>query len=84
MSKSVPMYALDKVKTSLSIPATVVVKLANRADAKGVKLAAYINSELFSLVADDPWTLDDEKRVRAIIDENIRKRNNLKAKKGIR
>lgn len=84
MSKSVPMYALDKVKTSLSIPAPVIVKLENRAKEGGKKLASYINAELFALVEDDPWTVEDEKRVRAIIDENIRKRAALKAKKGIR
>lgn len=83
MSKSVPMYALDKVKTSLSVPAVVTVKLEKRAKASNKKLAAYINSELAALVDDDPWTMEDERRVREIIDENYKKRLALKAKKGV-
>lgn len=81
MSKSVPMYALDKVKTSLSIAAVVTVKLENRAKANNKKLAAYINSELAALVDDDPWTMEDERRVREIIDANYKKRLALIARR---
>lgn len=83
MSKSVPMYALDKVKTSLAIPANVTVKLAKRAKKQNKTLAAYINAELAALVNADPWTLEDESKVREIIDANFRKRELLKMKKGL-
>ncbi len=84
MSKSVPMYALDKVKTSISIQAEVFVKLTNRAKERDVCLANYINTMLFAHTHNDPWTEADERMRQKIIAENLKKRQLLKKRKGVK
>lgn len=84
MGKSVAMYALDKVKTSIAIPAEVVVKLQKRAKERGVTLAQYINAMLFTHTHEDEWTERDEHERQRIVRENMRKREALKAKKGMK
>jgi hypothetical protein len=61
------MYALDKVKTSLAIPADVVVKIAKRAEERGVTVAQYINAMLVAHTHDDEWTMEDERKRQQII-----------------
>jgi hypothetical protein len=80
MGKSMPMYALDKVKTSLAIPADVVVKITKRAKERGVTVAQYINAMLVAHTHDDEWTMEDERKRQQIIKDNMRKRKALKAK----
>ena len=80
MAKIVPMYALDKVKTSLAIPADVIIKITKRAEERGVTVAQYINAMLVAHTHDDAWTIKDEKRRQEIIRENMRKRKSLVAR----
>ena len=80
MGKSMPMYALDKVKTSLAIPADVIIKIAKRAEERGVTVAQYINAMLVAHTHNDEWTMDDERKRQQIIKANMRKREALKAK----
>ena len=80
MSKTVPLYALDKVKTSLAIPVDVIIKITRRAEERGVTVAQYINAMLVAHTHDDAWTMDDERRRQQMIKANMRKREALKAK----
>lgn len=80
MSKTVPLYALDKVKTSLAIPVDVIIKITKRAEERGVTVAQYINAMLVAHTHDDAWTLGDEKKRQQMIKANMRKREALKAK----
>ena len=78
--KSMPMYSLDKVKTSLAIPIDVIIKITKRADERGVSVASYINAMLVAHTHDDAWTIRDEQRRQQMIKENMRKRQALRAR----
>ena len=84
MGNKMSMVALDKYEKRLSIDVRVFVKYENRATAAGLSTAAVMNGILDDAVANDPWTKKDEERARALIDNNFKKRNAKKAKKGVR
>lgn len=84
MGNKMSMVALDKYEKRLSIDMRVFVKYENRATALGISTAAAMNAVLDDAVANDPWTREDEDRARSLIDENFKKREAKKAKKGIR
>lgn len=84
MGNKMSMVALDKYEKRLSVDVRVFVKYENRANAAGISVAAAMNAVLDDEVAGDPWTREDEKRARALIDANFEKRESKKAKKGIR
>ena len=84
MGNKMSMVATDKYEKRLSVAMRVYLKYENRAKRDGVPVAAEMNMVLDAAVAGDPWTEEDEARARALIDENFRKRNIKKAKKGIR
>lgn len=74
MSDLMPMYAPDKVKIVVLVPVEVAMKIEKRAKEKGTKVARYASTMLYADTYNDPWTAEDEKRRREIVDENIRKR----------
>jgi hypothetical protein len=84
MGNKMSMVALDKYEKRLSVDVRVFVKYENRANAAGISIAAAMNAVLDDAVAGDPWTREDEARARALIDANFEKREQKKAKKGVR
>ncbi len=84
MGNKMSMVALDKYEKRLSVDVRVFVKYEKRASAAGISVAAAMNAVLGDAVAADPWTREDEERARALIDANFEKRENKKAKKGIK
>ena len=83
MRKSCPMYAVDKVKTSVLLPAKVQIKIKNRAKEKNETPSSYISIMLFAATQKDPWTEADEAERQRIINENMKKRKILRARRKI-
>ena len=83
MSNRLPMPALDKVEKKFSVHVETVARLERRAKKEGQPLATYVNSILDELVEKDPCDVAMVERIKELMDENIKRRNNLKAKKGI-
>ena len=81
MRKSTPMYAVDKVKSTVLLPAKLVVKIDKRAKERGMTRSNYINVMLFADTMNDPWTRDDEAERQRIINENMRKRKIIRARR---
>ena len=77
----VPMYAVDKVRSTVLLPAKVVVKIDKRAKDRGLSRSNYINVMLFADTMNDPWTKDDEAERQRIINENMRKRKIIRARR---
>jgi metal-responsive CopG/Arc/MetJ family transcriptional regulator len=77
----VPMYAVDKVRSTVLLPAKVVVKIDKRAKERGLSRSNYINVMLFADTMNDPWTKDDEAERQRIINENMRKRKIIRARR---
>jgi metal-responsive CopG/Arc/MetJ family transcriptional regulator len=77
----VPMYAVDKVRSTVLLPAKVVVKIDKRAKERGLSRSNYINVMLFADTMNDPWTKDDEAERQRIINENMRKRKIVRARR---
>ena len=75
------MYAVDKVKTSVLLPAKVQIKIKNRAKEKNETTSSYIGIMLFADTQNDPWTEEDEAERQRIINENMRKRKILRARR---
>lgn len=81
MRKSTPMYAVDKVKSTVLLPAKLVVKIDKRAKERGMTRSNYINVMLFADTMNDPWTREDEAERQRIINDNMRKRKILRARR---
>ena len=77
----VPMYAVDKVRSTVLLPAKVVVKIDKRAKERGLSRSNYINVMLFADTMNDPWTNEDEAERLRIINENMRKRKIIRARR---
>ena len=77
----VPMYAVDKVRSTVLLPAKVVVKIDKRAKERGLSRSNYINVMLFADTMNDPWTKNDEAERQRIINENMRKRKIIRARR---
>lgn len=75
------MYALDKVKIGVMIPIEIALKISKRAKEKGVSVASYVSTMLHAATYNDPWTEEDEAERNRIYNENLRKREALKAKR---
>lgn len=84
MGNKMSMVALDKYEKRLSIDVRVFVKYQKKAKAAGLPVAEVMNGVLNDAVEKDPWTREDEKRARELIDANFAKREANKAKKGIK
>lgn len=81
MSDLVPMYSLDKVAITVRLPIELAMKIEKRAKEKGVSISNYATTILYAETHNDPWTVEDEYERRRIIDENMRKRKELTAKR---
>ena len=77
----VPMYAVDKVRSTVLLPAKVVVKIDKRAKDRGLSRSNYINVMLFADTMNAPWTKDEEAERQRIINENMRKRKIIRARR---
>ena len=84
MSDIMPMYALDKVEKKFAVKVNTFVRLEARAKDEGKAVAAIVNHALDELVRDDPFTPEMVERAKALMDNNLAKRNAMKAKKGIK
>lgn len=81
MSDLMAMYKPDKMKISIIIPVEVLMKIRKRAEEMGVALGTYINTMLYAATYHDPWTEQDEAERKRIIEDNIRKREEGKARR---
>ena len=84
MGDKLSMVALDKFEKRLSIPLRVYVKYEARANKTGRTVAEEMNIELDSGVSGDDFTPEMKARFDELYEQNLAKRNALKAKKGIR
>ena len=84
MSDKMPMYAVDKCRIKVNVPVEVKVKLESLAEETGLSVSALAAAEIEEMVKDRPFGAQELMRVNEIISENIRKRDALKAKKGVR
>lgn len=75
------MYSLDKVKIGVMVPIEIEIKIKKRAKEKGVSVASYVSAMLHVATYNDPWTEQDEAERQRIYNENLRKREELKAKR---
>lgn len=82
MSKKLPLYAVDKCPVRLWLPAETYIKLERRSKELGLPVATIVTAMVIEAVKDDPFVADDLVRLNEIINENIRKRDQRKARKG--
>ena len=82
MSKKLPLYAVDKCRVMIIMPAEVKVKLEDLSKETGVSVSALVCGAASDLVKDREFTVDDLARLNEIITENMRKRDQLKLRKG--
>ena len=84
MSDKMPYYAIDKVAATISLDAKARVKWENRAAKKNEKVTTHIAKFLEEVVRNDPFTIKDKRRADAYMEANEAKRNERKAKKGVK
>ena len=82
MSKKLPLYAVDKCRIVILVPAEVKVKLEKLSKETGVSVGALVGAAAADLVKDREFTAEDLVRLNEIITENMRKRDQLKLRKG--
>ena len=82
MSKKLPLYAVDKCRVGLLIPAEAYIKLEKRSKETGMPIGTILTAIVIEAVKDDPFVAEDLVRLNEIITENIRKRDQRKARKG--
>ena len=83
MSDKLPLYAVDKCPITVRVPVEVKVKLERMAEETGVPVSALSSIGLTEMVKDRPFGAEELMRVNEIVTENIRKRDALKARKGV-
>ena len=81
MSDLVPLYSLDKVRITVQVPIELMLKIDKRAKENGVSLSHYATTLLYAATYHDPWTAEDEQRRNKIVQENLRKREALTARR---
>ncbi|MBQ0031628.1 MAG: hypothetical protein KBT68_02375 [bacterium] len=82
MSKKLPLYAVDKCPVMIRVPAEVKIKLEKLSKETGVSVGALVGAAAADLVKDREFTAEDLVRLNEIITENMRKRDQLKLRKG--
>lgn len=82
MSKKLPLYAVDKCRVVILVPAEVKVKLEKLSRETGVSVSALVAAAAGDLVKDHEFTAEDLVRLNEVITENMRKRDQLKLRKG--
>ena len=83
MSRKLPLYAVDKCRVMITLPADVRVKLEVAAKQNGSSLSSICASCAANLVRDVVLTDAVRDRVEQIIQENRRRRQVLKARRGL-
>ena len=84
MGNKMRMVALDKFEKRLSIPLRVFVKYEARAAKTGRTVAEEMNIELAHGVKDEDFGPSEKARFDELYTANLERRNELKAKKGIK
>lgn len=82
MSNKLPLYAVDKCPITCRVPAEVKVKLDAMSEETGIPVATLAATGISEMVKDRPFGLKELMRVNEIIEENIKKRDKNKLKKG--
>ena len=82
MSNKLPLYAVDKCPLTVRIPVEVKVKLDQMADETGIQASTLAATGIAEMVKDRPFGARELARVNEIIEENMRKRNQRKLRKG--
>ena len=82
MSKKLPLYAVDKCPVMIRVPAEVKIKLEKLSKETGVSVGSLVGAAAADLVKDREFTAEDLVRLNEIITENMRKRDQLKLRKG--
>ena len=82
MSNKLPLYAVDKCPMTVRVPVEVRVKLDQMAEQTGIPASALAATGIAEMVKDRPFGLRELARVNEIVSENIRKRDQLKMRKG--
>ena len=82
MSNKLPLYAVDKCRVMIIMPAEVKVKLEELSKETGVSVSALACGAASDLVKDREFTAENLVRLNEIITENMRKRDQLKLRKG--
>lgn len=83
MSNELPLYAIDKWPITVRIPVSVKVKLDLMASEVRLPPTTLVARAVVEMVKDIPLRAADGKRIRELIEENLRKRNQRKLKKGV-
>jgi len=82
MSKKLPLYAVDKCPITVRVPVEVKVKMDAMAEETGMPVAAIAATGICEMVKDRPFGVKELARVNEIVEENIKKRDQRKLRKG--
>lgn len=82
MSRKLPLYAVDKCPITIRVPVETNVKLEAMSEETGIPVATLAATGVVEMVKNRPFSLKDLARVNEIVQENIRKRDMKKLKKG--
>ena len=82
MSKKLPLYAVDKCPMTIRVPVEVKVKLDQMAEDTGIPASSLASTGICEMVKDRPFGARELARVNEIVEENIRKRDARKLRKG--
>ncbi|MBR4617293.1 MAG: hypothetical protein IKO55_16920 [Kiritimatiellae bacterium] len=82
MSRKLPLYAVDTYPLTVRVPVEVKVKLDGMAEETGIPASSIAATGIVEMVKDRPFGAQELMRVNEIIQENIRKRDLRKARKG--
>lgn len=82
MSSKLPLYAVDKFPLTVRVPVEVKVKLDQMADETGIPASSLAATGIAEMVKNRPFGARELARVNEIIEENMRKRDQRKLRKG--
>ena len=82
MSRKLPLYAVDKCPITVRVPVEVKVKLDGMSGETGLPVASIAATGIAEMVKDRPFGIKELARVNEIIEENIKKRDFCKIRKG--
>lgn len=82
MSNKLPLYAVDKCPLTVRVPVEVKVKLDQMSEETGITASTLAATGIAEMVKDRPFGLQELARVNEIVNENIRKRDQRKIRKG--
>lgn len=82
MSRKLPLYAVDKCPIMVRVPVEVKVKLDVMSEETGLPVAAIAATGISEMVKNRPFGAQELMRVNEIVEENIKKRDQRKLRKG--